>query len=186
MCDYSLHAVSTRPAKLGDRLITSQFMYTTTRGFGAIGEPGVAVCMKPGTELIFEAAVQAEIGLVQTIISVFRGIIRHKVGRFRQINLQNENTHHDAIEFPDGKVVLLTQLRPGQRATVLQLPADAHRLAQRQPHELRPQSRLKHTPEREMEIETGGMPPSPISSYLDHRDESGAKIAFPLLHTYSD
>jgi hypothetical protein len=35
-------------------------------------------------------------------------------------------THHDALEFPDGQVVLLTRLCEGQRATVLQLPAAAH------------------------------------------------------------
>jgi hypothetical protein len=31
--------------------------------------------------------------------------------------------HHDALEFPDGEIVLVTQLREGQHATVLQLPA---------------------------------------------------------------
>ena len=40
--------------------------------------------------------------------------------------MDNPCTHHDALEFPDGRVVLLTHLREGQRATVLQLPA--HRL----------------------------------------------------------
>jgi hypothetical protein len=34
-------------------------------------------------------------------------------------------THHDALEFPDGQVVLLTRLCEGQVATVLQLPASA-------------------------------------------------------------
>ena len=33
--------------------------------------------------------------------------------------------HHDALEFPDGQVVLLTRVCEGQRATVLQLPAGA-------------------------------------------------------------
>ena len=32
------------------------------------------------------------------------------------------HAHHDALEFPDGKTVLLTQLSEGQHATVLQLP----------------------------------------------------------------
>ena len=45
--------------------------------------------------------------------------------RFRQINTDNAVTHHDALEFSDGHVVLLTQLCVGQRATVLQLPAAA-------------------------------------------------------------
>ena len=31
--------------------------------------------------------------------------------------------HHDALEFPDGQIVLLTFLKEGQQATVLQLPA---------------------------------------------------------------
>ena len=30
--------------------------------------------------------------------------------------------HHDALEFPDGEIVLLTELREGQHVTVLQLP----------------------------------------------------------------
>ena len=38
---------------------------------------------------------------------------------FRQVN------HHDALEFPDGEMVLLTHLMEGQQATVLQLPASA-------------------------------------------------------------
>jgi hypothetical protein len=39
--------------------------------------------------------------------------------------MHNAVTHHDALEFPDGQVVLLTRLCEGQRATVLQLPAAA-------------------------------------------------------------
>ena len=31
--------------------------------------------------------------------------------------------HHDALELPGGQVVLLTGLREGQMATVIQLPA---------------------------------------------------------------
>jgi hypothetical protein len=37
--------------------------------------------------------------------------------------MDNPCTHHDALEFPDGQIVLVTHLREGQRATVLQLPA---------------------------------------------------------------
>jgi hypothetical protein len=39
------------------------------------------------------------------------------------VNTDNPHTHHDALEFPDGQIVLLTHLRAGQQATVLQLPA---------------------------------------------------------------
>jgi hypothetical protein len=52
--------------------------------------------------------------------------IGQRLARFRQINMDNPVIHHDALEFPDGQVVLLTRLRVGQRATVLQLPASAH------------------------------------------------------------
>jgi hypothetical protein len=41
--------------------------------------------------------------------------------RFRQIN-RPVKYHHDALEFPDGRIVLLTRLCKGQHATVLQLP----------------------------------------------------------------
>ena len=47
------------------------------------------------------------------------------MARFRQINLHQPSVHHDALEFPDGQIVLLTRLCEGQRAAVLQLPATA-------------------------------------------------------------
>ena len=45
MCDYSLHHVASRPAKVGDKLVTTQFNNSITRGFAAVGEPNVAVCL---------------------------------------------------------------------------------------------------------------------------------------------
>ncbi len=127
MCDYSLQGVASRPAKVGDKLVTTDFRNTLTRGFCAVGEPNVAVCLMPGTELSFEQYVERYYLALQTLF--FRNDrwkIRHKVGRFRQINLDNPAAHHDAVEFPDGQTVLLTRLRPGQHATVLQLPACPH------------------------------------------------------------
>jgi hypothetical protein len=123
MCDFSLHAVASRPAKVGDKLITTDFSDTLTRGFAAIGEPDVAVCLRPGTELAFEEEVERHYLVLQTLFfNKTRWKIRHRAGVFRQINTDNPATHHDAIEFPDGQTVLVTRLRPGQRATVLQLP----------------------------------------------------------------
>ena len=58
MCDYSLHAVASRPAKVGETLVTATFPRTSTRGFAAEGEPEVAVCLLPGTELAFEQDVK--------------------------------------------------------------------------------------------------------------------------------
>ncbi len=146
MCDYSLHCVSSRPARIGDRLITSGFRHTVTRGLSAVGEPAVAVCLRPGTELAFEAEVELETSALRKLLSHLFGFepgtIKQKVGRFRQIDLHDPSTHHDAIEFPNGRVILLTNLRRGQRATVLQLPADAPQLAEKQrPTAIRPTER---------------------------------------------
>ena len=120
MCDYSLHLVASRPAKIGDKLVTTKFNNSLTGGFAGVQEPSVAVCLLPGTEVAFEREVECE-----NIFKVFRSqkLIRQKVARFRQINLEEPNVHHDALEFPDGQVVKLTQLCEGQHATVLQLPA---------------------------------------------------------------
>jgi hypothetical protein len=119
MCDYSLHLVASRPAKAGDKLETTCFYGTTTRGFAAVGEPNVAVCLLPGTEIAFEQEVEYRRGLG----FFMTGKVRAKTARFRQVNNATPTMHHDALEFPDGQTVLLTRLRDGQRATVLQLPA---------------------------------------------------------------
>jgi hypothetical protein len=119
MCDYSLHDVISRSAQVGDRLITSNFRNSITRGFAAVGEPNVAVCLLPGTEIAFDRKVE-----VDPIIPFFRKRnLRAQVARFCQVRTDSPNAHHDALEFPNGTVVLLTRLSKGQQATVLQLPA---------------------------------------------------------------
>jgi hypothetical protein len=122
MCDYSLQHVATRAAKVGDKLVSTKFNNSITRGFAAVGEPNVAVCLLPGTEISFEKDVECDHAL-----GFFPNRkIREKVARFRQINMDNPYEHHDALEFPSGQIVLLTRLCEGQQATVLQLPASAH------------------------------------------------------------
>ena len=122
MCDYSLHDVASRPAKVGDKLITTQFSNSITRGFAAVGEPNVAVCLLPGTEVAFETDIEFEGGL--GFLSNWKRSKRigEKVARFRQVHVDKPHVHHDALEFPDGHIVLLTFLEEGQQATVLQLP----------------------------------------------------------------
>ena len=138
MCDYSLHLVASRPAEVGDTLVATDFPRSITRGFAAVGEPETAVCLLPGTELAFDDPVQYERAL-----SVFgRARVEHKVARFRQVHKEDANVHHDALEFPGGQIVMVTRLIPGQRATVLQLPAS-------------PQERghaLESTPHRSYEV----------------------------------
>src|ERR1700745_1006913 len=116
MCDYSLHAVATRPAKVGETLITTTFRGTSTRGFASESEPAVAVCMLPGTELAFAEDVKYDNR---------SKAINFRVGKFGAIEPHVPHRHHDAIEFPDGSNVLVTLLCGGQRATVLQLPIGA-------------------------------------------------------------
>jgi len=118
MCDYSLESVRSRPAKVGDRLVTTDFG-TCTRGFASADDRSTAVCLLPGTELAFAQP-------VRHFLRLFRpsAVVEHSTAIFRQINKETALTHHDALEFPDGKVVLLTRLSEGQEATVLQLPAE--------------------------------------------------------------
>jgi hypothetical protein len=121
MCDYSLHHVASRRAKIEDKLVVTKFDNSITRGFAAVGEPHVAVCLFTGTEVAFERNVECEPSFGIGILPNKK--ISQRLARFRQINLDNAVTHHDALEFPDGQVILLTRLREGQHATVLQLPA---------------------------------------------------------------
>jgi hypothetical protein len=120
MCDYSLHSIKSRAAKIGDKLTTRDFG-TGTRGFAASENPSVAVCVLPGTELAFAHEVKR---LPVRLWPWHDGEIRHNTAIFRQINKDKVAAHHDALEFPDGQIVLLTCLREGQEATVLQLPAE--------------------------------------------------------------
>jgi hypothetical protein len=120
MCDYSLHSIKSRPAKVGDKLTTRDFG-TGTRGFAASEDANVAVCVRPGTELSFAE----EVALSATgLLGWWRKATNHKTAIFRQVNKERVVGHHDALEFPDGRIVLLTFLDEGQQATVLQLPAE--------------------------------------------------------------
>ena len=90
-------------------------------GFAASENPRVAVCVLPGTELVFAHEVER---LSPRLWPWHDNVIKHKTAIFRQINKDRAVAHHDALEFPDGQIVLLTCLSEGQQATVLQLPAE--------------------------------------------------------------
>ena len=118
MCDYSLNNVASRAANVGDKLVVTDFAKTITNGFAAVGEPDVAVCLLPGTELAFQDYVQYH----RALSRFGKARVNHKVARFRQVDLDNPRVHHDALEFPGGQIVMVTRLTAGQMATVLQLP----------------------------------------------------------------
>ena len=131
MCDYSLHTAKSRPAKVGDKLVTRNFN-TGTRGFSAEEDARTVVCVLPGTELAFAKAVRSgPIRLFGWKMKTFE----HTTAIFRQINKNEPHTHHDALEFPDVRIELLTDLSEGQEATVLQLPAQPATAAEAQAQE---------------------------------------------------
>ena len=116
MCDYSLLHLASRDAQVGDKLITKDFG-SGTKGCASIGDENVAVCVRPGTEIAFDSPIE-------------RGMVYgqpdgmdHCTAIFRQVNKDVAATHHDQLELPDGRTVMLTQLKVGQTATILQLPA---------------------------------------------------------------
>jgi hypothetical protein len=121
LCDYSLQSVKSRAAAVDDKLVTSSFSGTASRGFASVNDPETAICVLPGTEIAFDEPIK-----VTTSVYVVDSDVRehgHKVARFRQVEVDNKLTHHDAIELPDGTILKLHNLVPGQVATVLQLPA---------------------------------------------------------------
>jgi hypothetical protein len=127
MCDFSLEAVRSRPATVGDKLTTHNFNWGT-RGSCAPEDQGMAVCLLPGTEVSFVEEVR------QWVMAPWSSNVNsYRTAIFRQVNKDKAYTHHDALEFPDGKIVLLTTLKPGQQATVLQLPADPQKAQEKPP-----------------------------------------------------
>jgi hypothetical protein len=137
MCDYSLHHVSSRPAKVADKLVTMELAKSNVRGFAAVGElgaklvihdspPEVAVCLLPGTELAFDENVRYDRSFSFFGIGFLgKARLAHKVASFRKVDLDDPHVQHDALEFPDGQVLKIAQLVAGQTATVLQLPVGA-------------------------------------------------------------
>jgi hypothetical protein len=120
MCDYSLLHVRSRPAKVGDKPTTRDFG-TGTRGFAAAEDNAVAVYVLPGTELAFSRAVSVTES--RFLAGEKAETLAYATAIFRQVNRNEQFRHHDALELPNGGIVLLTQVCSGQEATVLQLPA---------------------------------------------------------------
>ena len=133
MCDYSLQSLASRPARVGDKLVSTSFPDAITRGFASSHDPNVAVCLLPGTEVAFEREVE-----YYGWLPFIRRREPYTVARFRAINPGYASAHHDALEFPDGKVVLVNALCEGQRLTVLQLSALARLEAEIEAYSIAP------------------------------------------------
>jgi len=115
MCDYSLQSIKTRDAKLSDPLVVSDFG-TGTRGFADPNARKTALCVKPGTEIAFDEPIKLDRWSLGPKGNPTTAI-------FRQVNKHCPHTHHDALELPNGTMVLLTSLRAGQTGRILQMPA---------------------------------------------------------------
>ena len=115
MRDY----VKSRPATVGEKLRTQHF-HPGRVGFASPEDASTAVCVLSGTELAFATAIRCS---ARGLFGWKMIVLNHRTATFRQINKDNPRTHDDALEFPDGRMVLLTHLLEGQEATVLQFPA---------------------------------------------------------------
>ena len=122
MCDYSLGLVASRPAKVGDELV-KRSSRTPSREDSPQSESQTWQCaFYPARRSRSKRKSSTSAFFAPFPIMKF-GRLEKKVAQFRQINVGKPRVHHDALEFPDGETVLLTQLCEGQHATVLQLPA---------------------------------------------------------------
>ena len=128
MCDYSLHHVKSRPAKVGDKLRTVNFN-TGTRGFAAPEDSTTAVCVLPGTELAFSEEVKCAFGFSSWRTKT----VNFRTAIFRQVNKDVPWVHHDALEFPDGTCVLLTELRGVRRQRCFNFRHSQKRQLRKQP-----------------------------------------------------
>src|SRR2546429_9886635 len=113
MCDYSLHAVATRPAQVGETLITTTFRGTSTRGFASEREPAVAVCMLPGTELAFAEDVRYDNRWIWTRTTDWRG------GQVQQGGTPKVDRHQEAVGISGRKQVPVAQPFASPRAAVV-------------------------------------------------------------------
>src|ERR1043166_2460375 len=90
MCDYSLHLIASRPAKVADRLGSTDFVKSITPGFTENRHTDVAGCRLPGPELAFDKEVQFD-----RAFSMFgKARVEHRVARFRQVNMDDPHVHH--------------------------------------------------------------------------------------------
>ncbi len=136
MCDYSLQHKASRPARVGEKLVTTVFSDASTRGLSSPDDPTTAVCVLPGTEISFSESVHT--GQVKPIEALIKGVktiigiapaSRDRVATFTQVDKEDPHKHHDALKFADGNIVLLHDLAPGQEVTILTMPADPKTLS---------------------------------------------------------
>ncbi len=101
MCDYSLEAFRSRPARQGEEYITYRFP-SVTIGFVSPGDHSVAICMACDMEL--------ELSRIPSVTQAQAGVGETERVTFTQVD---GPYHRDAVRFANGKVMTLQALGAG-------------------------------------------------------------------------
>src|SRR5258707_13532462 len=115
MCDYSLHNVKSRAARVGDKLTTRNFG-TGTRGFAPQEDSTTAVCVLPGTELAFSQDVAC---VASGFLALGARRMAYQTAIFRQINKIQPRGPQDAHGFPNGEPGCLPERGEARETTVI-------------------------------------------------------------------
>jgi hypothetical protein len=107
MCDYSLEAYRSRPAREGEQYVTHRFSSGTV-GFIAPGDATTAVCMAYDTKLMLEDIPES----TRTTL----GIAANEVVTFARLD---SDFFQDGVRFANGAQILLQRLGPGVKASVV-------------------------------------------------------------------
>ena len=107
MCDYSLEAYRSRPARIGEKYETHRFQSYSV-GFIAPGDTSTAVCMAYDTKLRLED--------VPKPVQKTYGVSADENVTFTRLE---SGPHHDGVRFANGAEVTLQVLGPGVKGFVL-------------------------------------------------------------------
>lgn len=101
MCDYSLEVYGSRPAREGERYVTTRFP-SGTMGLASPGQLGTPVCLACDTRL--------ELGHIPTDLAARHGIGARAEATFIRFDT---GSYRDGLKFDSGAQVSLQQLPPG-------------------------------------------------------------------------
>ena len=106
MCDYSLEAYRSRPARLGERYETHRFQ-SYSIGFIAPGDPSTAICMACDMKLRLEG--------IPEVIQRSLCLSANEDVTFTRLE---GGPHHDGVRFHNGAELALQKLGPGVKGYI--------------------------------------------------------------------
>jgi hypothetical protein len=106
MCDYSLEAYRSRPARLGERYETHRFE-SYSIGFVAPGDASIAVCMAYDTKLRLEG--------IPEVVQRSLGVSVNEDVTFIRLE---DSPHHDGVRFANGAELTVQKLGPGVKGYI--------------------------------------------------------------------